>query len=325
MTDRIRFLVVDLGGTQVRTAIADQNGHLVGRHIQPSNNVGPQQIVDQIGHMARRSAEDAAVSLSSLALAVIATPGPVDASTGTVYSAPNMVGWRDEPLEAMVQQQIGVRTRLVNDANAAALGEFTHGSGRGARCLVYMTVSTGVGGGIVIGGRLMEGVSGTAGEVGHMTIDWRGPQCHCGNRGCLEALASGTSIARHFNQAVHAGAVTSYHEKEPATAAQVAELARMGDSLAERVFRNAAEAVGVGVVNVLHLFNPDVVSIGGGVSHAGDLLFEPVREVVNRHAMPRPREAVRIVQATLGENAGLLGAAAVATSIQITGAAPAFP
>jgi glucokinase len=205
--------------------------------------------------------------------------------------------------------------KVVNDANAAALGEFLFGAGRGHRNFVYITVSTGIGGGIVVDGRLVEGSVGTAGEIGHTTIDRRGPACPCGNIGCLEAIASGTAIARVFRERLKAGeasTVPDVLDGREATAADVALGAKAGDALAASVFAEAAEALGLGVVNCIHLFNPDVIAIGGGVSQAGDLLFEPVRRMVALHAFPVPRNVVRIVQVELGTEVGLIGAAAVA-------------
>lgn len=322
---RVRFLVIDLGGTQLRVAVADGEGNLHGRQIEGTRNVGPGPIVEQIAGLAERSLSEAELTADDMRLAVVATPGPVDPSSGIVYSAPNMVGWHDEPLEEMLEERLGMPVRLVNDANAAALGESLYGSGTGARALFYITVSTGIGGGFVLDGTVLDGVSGMAAEIGHMTIERNGPLCHCGNRGCLEALASGTSIARRFNEAVHAGQETAYRGDRPATARQVAELASAGDPLGVEIFGDAARAVGVGVVNILHLFNPDVVSIGGGVTHAGELLFGPIREVVGARAMARARACVRIVRADLGENAGLLGAAAVASAAYRTGEEPALP
>jgi glucokinase len=180
---------------------------------------------------------------------------------------------------------------------------------------VYLTVSTGIGGGVVVEGRLLEGASGTAGEIGHTTIDRHGPICKCGNIGCLEALASGTAIARRFKEALEAGgpsrASASFAGREP-TAEDVARAAQSGDRLALSVFTDAAEAIGFGVVNCIHIFNPEVVAIGGGVTKAGSLLFDPINRIVDRYALAVPRKAVRVVGAEFGDDVGLVGAAAVA-------------
>lgn len=309
--ERIRppVLVVDLGGTQVRVAISRGTADLAGRVTARTENVaGPEPVVHQIKGLMKRSLAEADLDREALSGAVVATPGPVTAATGIVYSPPNMAGWGTVPLQAMLEEALGLPVRLINDANAAALGEFSFGAGRGSSTLVYITISTGIGGGVIVDGRLLEGASGTAGEIGHMTIDRTGPVCPCGNVGCLEAIASGTSIARRFNAALTAGERSARHGPEPARAEDVARLAREGDQLAAAVMREAAEAVGIGVINAVHLFNPDTVVLGGGVTQVGDLLFAPVRELLRQRAMRLPAESVRVIPAGLGDNVGLVGA-----------------
>jgi glucokinase len=244
----------------------------------------------------------------------VSTPGPLDPHTGVVHSPPNLPGWGTLPFAALLEEALGLPTNLINDANAACLGEFHAGSGRGHRNLVYFTISTGIGGGVIVDGRLAEGSTGMAGELGHMTIDRLGPICNCGNVGCLETLASGTAIARRFQEALEAGEksiVSEWIGHASATARDVARGAEMGDPLASAVFTDAAECIGIGVVNCIHIFNPDIVALGGGVTHARGLL-EIVERVVDRFAMPIPRRAVRVVAAELQGDQGLIGAAAAA-------------
>lgn len=272
----------------------------------------------------------------------VGAPGPLDSRTGIVFSPPNLKGWRNVPLRQLLYDEFNLPVYLGNDANLAGLGEHVYGAGRGVPDMVYVTVSTGIGGGVIIGGRVLEGVSGTAGEIGHMTIDIHGPRCNCGNTGCLEVLASGTAIARRAAEVIEEGlgegilavAREQAAQRNPLTdlagssrlspkaetaplpepiqvdAAVVVEAARRGDQVAAGIMRRAAENVGVGMVNIIHLFNPALIVIGGGVSKAGPLLFEPVERIVRERAMEVPRRAVRIVRAELGENVGLLGAAA---------------
>ncbi len=310
-------LMADVGGTHLRTAVGSSSVHLLAKlHRKTRVELGPDGVIAQIEEMARESMREAGVDLRDIAAMVIAAPGPLDPVTGIVIEAPNMPGWHRVPLAGDVQKRLHVPVRAVNDANAAAVGEFRYGAGRGCRNLVYLTVSTGIGGGVIVDGRLMEGADGTAGELGHMTIDMHGPRCPCGNIGCLEVLASGTSIGRIFRERLAAGGTSVVSEwTDRATGADVTRAAAMGDALAVEVFSQAAQALGVGVVNVVNIFNPNVVVLGGGVTQAGDRLFEPVRTMVKERAMPISRETARILPVELGDDAGLYGALAIALDV----------
>jgi glucokinase len=333
---------VDLGGTQVRAALV-QDGRLLSRvGYLTQDEDGFEAVLMRIKEAIRQAAQQAGVPLGQVIGIGIGAPGPLDSRTGILFAPPNLKGWRNVPLRQLLFDEFGLPVYLGNDANLAGLGEHIYGAGRGVPDMIYVTVSTGIGGGVIIGGRVLEGVSGTAGEVGHMTIDIRGPRCNCGNIGCLEVLASGTAIARRAAEAIAEGrgdamlavARELAARKSPMVdlagrsrlspeaqiaplpaevevdAAAVVEAARRGDAVAAEITRTAAENVGVGMVNLIHLFNPALIVIGGGVSKAGPLLFEPVERVVRERAMEVPRKAVRIVRAELGENVGLLGAAA---------------
>lgn len=315
MTDPSRqFLLVDLGGTRVRAALGTTSDRLHGRLEERTYLVGgPEGTIEQIVRMAREVAAATRSDRSAISGLVISTPGPLDHRTGVVHDAPNMPGWHRVAIRDELTARLGWPVTALNDANAAALGEFSYGAGRGLHNLVYLTISTGIGGGVVVDGELLEGTSGTAGEIGHMCIDRRGPPCPCGNIGCLEVLASGTSIARRFRQRLAQGArstVTESITDREVTAADVSRGALEGDRLAAEVFRDAADAIGLGVVNCIHIFNPEIVVLGGGVTQAGPLLFEPVREMVQRHAMAVPRRGVTVVPAELRDDAGLYGALA---------------
>jgi glucokinase len=319
-----RFVAIDLGGTQVRVALSDAELNLTGIVKEPADHSnGPRGIVDQVAGMLEQALEESGTLRGALQRGVVASPGPLDTSTGIVHGAPNMPGWEGEvPLRKIVEETLGLPVQPVNDANVAAVGEFRRGAGRGSRTMVYLTVSTGIGGGVIVEGRLLEGVRGMAGEIGHITIDMHGPVCNCGNIGCLERLASGTNIARRFREALAAGetsAVTSWLEGRSPTAEDVSRGAREGDPLASRVWDDCMRALGFGVVSVIHLFNPDIVVLGGGVTNAGEQVFDPVRAVVRAHTMPLPRRGVDIVRAQLRDNAGLYGAASLAvSSMEIT-------
>ncbi|MCL6647672.1 MAG: ROK family protein [Chloroflexi bacterium] len=237
----------------------------------------------------------------------VAAPGPLDPKRGVLLRLPNLPQWPEAlPLAELLAERLGAPTRVDNDANLAALGEHRFGAGRGVDHLVYLTVSTGIGGGIISGGRLLHGVHGFAGEVGHQVILPDGPPCGCGGRGCLEVLASGTAIVR---RAQAAGLPADRLAEEGAAAVFAAAAA--GDPRAQEVIAGATRALGLGVVNLLHVFDPALVVLGGGVTQAGEALFGPVRAVVASLAMPGFRETP-ILPAALGDEAGLYGAAVVA-------------
>lgn len=310
-------MAIDLGGTQIRVALSDGDLNLSGVVKEPSDHSrGPDSIVAQVHRMLQESLAKTGTPASALRRGVVASPGPLDTETGIVHGAPNMPGWENEvPLRAIMEDSLHIPVQPVNDANVAAVGEFRRGAGRGTRNMVYLTVSTGIGGGVIVDGRLLEGSRGMAGEIGHMTIDMHGPMCKCGNIGCLEILASGTNIGRRFREALAGGGesiVATWLDGREATAADVSRAAAEGDDLASQVWSDCIRALGFGVVSSIHIFNPDIVVLGGGVTNAGDMLFDPVRAVVERHAMALPRAGVRIVRAEMRDDAGLFGAASLA-------------
>jgi glucokinase len=307
------YILVDLGGTHVRVATATAEQLLVRLQERTHLLDGPAGVEGQIVGMAREALRQTGRESTDARRLVISTPGPLDPNHGVVVEAPNMPGWDYVPIKADLEQALGVPVTALNDANAAALGEHRFGAGRGKHHLVYLTISTGIGGGVVVNDVLLEGASGTAGEIGHMTIDRHGPVCTCGNIGCLEILASGTSIARRFGELLAAGERSVVTEwTDVPTARDISRAAAEGDPLAASLFHDAARAVGTGVVNCVHIFNPEIVVLGGGVTNAGDLLFDPIRDMVARHAMKIPRDTVAVVRAELGDDAGLYGTLAKA-------------
>ena len=295
-----RFLTVDLGGSRARVATSNDDLELSGRLDEPTDHSrGPESVVAQLARLCIQSCDRSGVRLADIERVVVASPGPLDARAGIVFDPPNLLGWKEVPLGDMLEAALGVRTLIVNDANAAALGEFHFGAGRGTRNLVYLTISTGIGGGVVVNGSLLDGTTGSGGELGHMTIDWDGPLCPCGNIGCLEALGSGRAIARRYAEMLQIE-TSRPPDDRPATARDVADRAAAGERLAREVFDDAMRAVGIGVVNCVNIFNPDVIVLGGGITNVGERLFSPVRDMVARYALPRPR-------ATCSGSAGPVG------------------
>lgn len=243
----------------------------------------------------------------------IGAPGPLDTARGVVLLTPNL-GWVDMPLRARLAEGLDLPAALDNDANCAVLGECWVGAGAGGRCVIGLTIGTGIGGGIVLDGRVHHGVADCAAEFGHMTINLNGRRCGCGNDGCLEAYASGPAIAARAVEQLRAGASSRLGTRVDGdlariTAATVYEAAADGDLLADEVVRDTARYLGVGVANLLNIFNPDIVVIAGGVTRAGDHLFEPLRREVARRAFRPAVESCRIVPAALGDHAGVIGAA----------------
>ena len=311
-------LAIDIGGTKILTALVSSAGDVRARRLIETPNRGVEAVLDVITSSTAQVLAESGMRKEQILAVGVDAPGPLDPREGIVFEAPNLVGWRNVPLGRLLAERLGLPIFVEHDATAAALGEWWIGAGRGAHDLIYLTVSTGIGGGIIIGDRLVHGVSGTAGEVGHMTIDVDGPPCPCGrSTGCLEVLASGTAIARMAREAVAAGkrtTVLAMAGGNPAAigADHVASGARAGDPVAVEIFNRAATYLGVGVANLLNLFNPGRVIIGGGVSKAGDLLFGPVRRVATARAFERPGRDVEILPAALGDDVGAVGAAAVA-------------
>lgn len=306
---------VDVGGTKILTGLVTDAGEVVRRHRIHTPQEGPEAVADAIADSVSHVL--AGLPRVEVCGVGVGVPGPLNPETGVVYQPPNLRGWDTVPLGDLLSARIALPVRLENDADAAAIGEWWAGAGRGVSDLVYITVSTGVGGGIIVAGSLVRGVSGTAGEVGHMTIDPDGPRCHCGNTGCLEMLASGPAIARMAADAIRAGRSTTMldlagGDPDSVTAKTVADAARAGDPLAGEIYERAGTYLGIGIANLLNLLNPARIIIGGGVSKAGSLLFDPARRTARQRAFERPARDAEIVPAGLGDDAGAIGAAATA-------------
>ncbi len=316
--EELPVLAIDLGGTKIITALISNDGEMLASETCPTlADEGPESVTKRIF-----AAIDHLLSLRNIIPSQIygisiAAAGAIDSGKGIITLSPNLPGWCDIPLKSIVQERYKINTFLINDAKAAALGEYHFGAGKGAKNLIFVTVSTGIGGGIIIDGKLYSGASGGAGEIGHMTIDTNGPQCHCGNVGCWETLASGTAVAKETIRRIRGGEKSSLIEMvegkiENITAKEVSLAAQNGDILASQVIDRAMGYLGVGMVNLVNIFNPEVIIIGGGMSKMGSLLFDPVKRMVAERAFKLMAEAVRIVPAQLGDDAGVFGAAVFA-------------
>ncbi len=312
------ILGVDLGGTKILTAVTNSQGKMLSRDhsITPAQK-GHEAVIQSILESAYRALEEADVAVSALTAIGVGAPGISNPETGILFTSPNLPGCRDVPLRDIMQERLGKKTFLINDANAAALGEFYFGAARGARNFIYITISTGIGGGIVIDGKIYGGAIGAAGEVGHMTIDDDGPICNCGNRGCWETLASGTALAREARHRIKEGVRTSIleyaeGEVEKVTAQVIHKAAEQGDSLAKELIARTGYYVGVGLANLINIFNPELIVIGGGLSDIGDMLLEPAFKTAGERAYKEAFQAVRFASPELGGNSGVLGTAVFA-------------
>ena len=313
--DGLPVLAIDLGGTKIAAALISPDNRVIDKtHSLTLVSEGLQAVTSRIFSMIDRLLSEGNTGSAQLDGIAIAAAGAIDTDKGLITSSPNLPGWINVPLRDIVSKRYGIYTCLLNDANAAALAEHRLGAGRGTTNLIYLTVSTGIGGGIIVNGELYSGTSGCAGELGHMTIDANGPECNCGNRGCLEALASGTAVANEAKRRIKEGDCSLLTDivsgdLEGITAEKVAMAAHSGDRLAMEVISRAAGYLGVGMVNLVNIFNPEMIIIGGGLSKMGELLLEPARQVVEQRAFPLCAGTVRIVTAELGDDAVVLGAA----------------
>ncbi len=311
-------LGIDLGGTKILAAVANMQGEMLSRDhsITPAKE-GQEAVVKSILESVERALDQAQIAVSDLTVVGLGAPGLSNPETGILFTSPNLPGWKDVPLRDIIEKERGKKVFLINDANAAAVGELYFGAGRGARNFIYITISTGIGGGIIIDGRIYTGSTGVAGEPGHMVIDDEGPQCNCGNRGCWETLASGTALAREAKHRIKDGAATSIlkyadGDIEKINAEAIHKAAQTGDKLANELIDRTAYYLGVGLANLINIFNPEVIVIGGGLSNIGDMLLKPAFEEAGRRAFKQAYQAVHFARAELGRNSGVIGAAAFA-------------
>jgi glucokinase len=307
---------VDLGGTKVEVARVERDGRLVTRLRRPTDVKDGQAAVEAEINAAVRELIDQA---GSRPVAVgVGVAGQVDGEGGLVRFAPNLE-WHDVPLAADLTRSLGLPVVVANDVRAITWGEWLHGAGEGADDLICLMVGTGIGGGVVSGGRMLGGCTNSAGELGHITVDLHGPPCHCGNRGCMEALAGGWAIARRARQAVHddpAGGASLLRmaggQQDAITAETVAEAAHVGDPLARRLLDEVGEALVAGAVGLVNAFNPCRLILGGGVIEGLPELVERVDQGVRQRALPSATASLRVMQARLHNDAGVIGAAALA-------------
>jgi glucokinase len=301
------IIAIDIGGTQLRVAVYPHNStNPINLRRAPSYGMEP-GVFDRLTSLIDSVWPDEAVDAICAAV-----PGPLNPHTGIVLETPNIPAWTNYPLVELLTKKYNVPVYIGNDANLAVLGEWLYGAGKGHHDIVYLTISTGIGGGVICDDKLIEGFRGMATELGHITVLPGGPVCSCGIRGHLEAVASGTAIAKYVSEQIDAGRKSSL-EARALSARQISEAAQKGDELAREAFVRAGEYIGQASADYLHMFNPSILIFGGGVSLSGNLLFDPVKDSIRRHIMDKSYlDGLVITTAELGDDAGLLGSLAQA-------------
>ncbi len=304
---------VDFGGTTVKVGLVDDAGKIRNTRVLPTRQYGaPRAFAEGVAAAAASMAAARGVATRRLRGIGVGAPGTVDVARGIVQRCVNVPGWRDVPIARWLTQRLGCRCAVGNDANAFALAEWRLGAGQGANALIGLTLGTGVGGGLVWDGRLINGPTGSAGEVGHMVIDFRGPRCGCGRRGCLEALVGTAAILRLGQALVRRGEGTLAARVRQAGTLMprvIGDAGRAGDAPARRLWDIIGRRLGIGVANLVNILNPDRIVIGGGVANNWSLFAPAMQRSLREEALPAPGRHVRVVRGRLGDRAGILGAA----------------
>jgi len=315
--DKTYTIGIDLGGTKIHVVACDQNGQVLARARRDTKQwKGREAVIDRMVSMVEDLLADNDLPRRDLLGVGIGAPGLVDPDSGILYSSVMLPGWYDVPLAATLGGRLRTDIVVDNDANAAAYGEWWIGAGRGANTLVCLTIGTGIGGGLIINGQLYRGPDGTASEFGHMSIEYDGIECICGSRGCLGMLASGTAMARMAREAIESGRKTAMTslvkgQIQHITGEIVAQAAEQGDPLAGEIVDQIARYLGIGIANLVNIFNPDKVVLSGGVAQIGDRLFNRVREEAEKRSFDVPFRRVQILPASLGLDAGAIGMAGI--------------
>ncbi len=311
---------VDMGATHINIALADFSAKIIEEISLPFDiKQGPQICLVEASRILRELLSRCGINISQLMAVGVGVPGPVITDAGTVVSPPIMPGWDGYPIRESLEKEWGLPVSLNNDAELGALGEWAYGAGRGEKNLAFIKVGSGIGAGLIINQQIYGGTTGSAGEIGHLTIDENGPLCSCGNRGCMEAFAGGHAIALQAIELVKSGKRTllSNIPIENLTAQEVAKAARRGDLPSQEIIMRAGTFIGIAIAGLVNLFNPGAVIIGGGVAQAGDLLTNSIRQAVRERSLRASEQGVHITTAMLGKRSSLMGATVQAINIAI--------
>ncbi len=306
-------LALDIGGTKLAAGVVDDAGKVLSFVRAPTRvEEGPDAVIERLLKLGHEAMAASGLGPAALTAAGIGCGGPLDPVSGRVQGPPGLPGWDDVPIVERVSAAYDLPACLENDATAAVLGEHRYGPWGDVRHMLYLTVSTGVGGGVILDGRVHRGAAGNGGEFGHVIIDWNGRLCGCGQRGCIEAYASGSSIARRAAEALAGGEASSMNDVQSVTAETVSSHARRGDPLAARIWDETTAALGRAVAVMVNVVEPELVILGGGVTRAGDALLLPVRHLALSQAMRPAGAAARVELSSHGDTVGVVGAAASA-------------
>ena len=310
---------VDMGGTKILSAVIDAEGNILGTaKVSTKAGRGAVAVIDRIANCIQKAVDKSGVDAASIQAVGIGAPGPLDPATGVVIFAPNL-GWRDVPLKTELEARTGFPTFVDNDVNVGTLGEHVFGAGRGIQNVVGIFVGTGIGGGIILQGELFHGASKTAGEIGHIIVKAGGPRCGCGTRGCLEAIASRTAMTKQFQKAILKKGKKSVLSEltggdlSAIRSGVLAKAVRLNDALTLKVLKKVTKYLGIGIGSIVNFLNPEMIVLGGGVVEAlDDTFLDGIRAATKKYSLPNTLDGVQIVRAKLGDNSGILGAAALA-------------
>lgn len=304
---------IDIGGTKIAVALQTHKGERVASRRLPTEvALGPARILESVLLAIEEMIAETSTKLSAIG---IGCPGPIDIQNGLVMSPVNLPDWDRFPIVEIVENRFGVPVILDNDANAAAFGEYFHGAGREFQDMLYVTISTGIGGAIICGGQIHHGVQAGAGEIGHMIVKFDGVQCRCGTFGCLETIASGTGIARRMREMLASQNGRDAEKYQHITTETVVEGVKNNDETAQKIWDETIKYLAIGIGNAITLVAPEAVVVGGGVSSAGELLLEPLRREIHQNVTMLPIEKVEILRASLGNESGVCGALMLAQKI----------
>lgn len=312
------FAGCDLGGTNIKAGLVDvEDGKVLISDSAPTNaRQGPESVMGRMVNLISALIEKSDVNIEAIGGVGISAPGVIDLETNTTKFLPNLYSeWRDVPVGDWISDRLGLTVSMLNDVRAITYGEWAFGAGKGVDSIACFAVGTGVGGGLVVNNQLVLGFGGTAGELGHQTVDLNGPQCGCGNHGCIEVFSSGPAIAAEAARGVRQGWSTKIvdlieNDLNRLTPEIIAKAAQLGDPFALSVWERAGKYLGIGVANILICVGVKRVVIGGGVAKAGELLLSPIRNEVKKRVFLMPVDQVQIVNAKLGTKAGIVGMAA---------------
>ena len=301
---------IDLGGTNLKAGLVGKDGKITHRlSIRTNYNADPQAISNQIFELIDEIIKEAHVKKSDIIGVGLGSPGLIDKKGETIIFSPNLPRWRNIPIKRMVADRFSIPCVLENDANAAAWGEKWVGAGKDVSSLVMLTIGTGIGGGIVIDNKLWRGANNVAAEIGHMIIHMNGPKCSCGNNGCIEAYASATAMVRRFKELLKGGVSSSLKDSREITAKMINDAAFQGDRASLDIIEETGRYLGIALVNVMHILNPEMIVLTGGMIGSGELLMNPIRQVTKHKAFESSYKDTEIVFSQLGNDAGIIGAA----------------